>query len=145
MWKQWKKISCSMLIVALILAELPMSAMAVSNTASSENGTRVFGDADGDGELSAKDIEIILRYIVEDNPSGPNTSGFRLCGPSHSPWAGSLCTSTWSPSAPAATAPKARGSTSQYLPVAWLGSMMMGRWVSLRMTGMAARSRVLRV
>ena len=44
-----------------------------------------------------------------------------------------------------ANAPIASGSTSQLLPVAWLGSTMMGRCVSLRSTGIAARSSVLRV
>ncbi len=39
----------------------------------------------------------------------------------------------------------ARGSTIQYIPAAWEGSTTMGRWLILRMAGMADRSRVLRV
>ena len=76
---------------------------------------------------------------------GSKVSGFSDWGPSHRACSGSLWTSICRPSAPAATAAMASGSTSQYFPVAWLGSTMMGRWVSLRRTGMAARSRVLRV
>lgn len=70
MWKMWKRITCSILIAAMIFAEVPMSALAASNTADTQEGTRVFGDADGDGELNAKDIAITLQYIVEDDPSG---------------------------------------------------------------------------
>lgn len=70
MRKMWKRIICSILIAATIFTELPVSAMAASDTANTETGTRVFGDADGNGELDAKDIAMILRYIVEDNPSG---------------------------------------------------------------------------
>lgn len=70
MRKMWKRIICSILIAATIFTELPVSAMAASDTANTETGIRVFGDADGNGELNAKDITMILRYIVEDNPSG---------------------------------------------------------------------------
>ena len=41
----------------------------------------------------------------------PNFSGVRDCWPSHLAWAGSLWTSMMRPSAPAATAARARGST----------------------------------
>ncbi|MDE5952483.1 MAG: InlB B-repeat-containing protein, partial [Acetatifactor sp.] len=44
--------------------------MAAFDTANTETEPRVFGDADGNGELNAKDIAMILRYIVEDEPSG---------------------------------------------------------------------------
>lgn len=70
MRKMWKRIICSILIAATIFTELPVSAMAASDTANTETGTRVFGDADGDGKLNEKDIAMILRYIVEDDPSG---------------------------------------------------------------------------
>ena len=49
------------------------------------------------------------------------------------------------PSAPAATAARARGSTIQYMPAAWEGSTITGRWLICLMAGMADTSRVLRV
>ena len=54
--------------------------------------------------------------------------------------AGRSWTSTISPSAPAATAASAMGSTSALLPAAWLGSTMTGRCVRLFSTGMADTS-----
>ena len=58
---------------------------------------------------------------------------------------GSGCTSTMSPSAPAATAARAMGMTLARMPVPWLGSAMIGRCESDFTTGMAVRSRRLRV
>ena len=52
---------------------------------------------------------------------------------------GSGCTSTIRPSAPAATAARASGSTLSRLPVPWLGSTMMGRWLSRWTTGINAQ------
>src|SRR3989304_4502643 len=67
-------------------------------------------------------------------------------------WAPSLraiwglgCTSMRRPSAPATTAARARGVTRSHLPVPWLGSAMIGRWLSFLMIGMALMSMVLRV
>src|SRR5580704_18478180 len=50
----------------------------------------------------------------------------RLCSPSERADSGSGCTSTISPSAPAATAAYASGATSDARPPAWLGSTMTG-------------------
>lgn len=69
MWKKWTRIICGVLTAAMLLTELPMSAVAASNTAIAEAGDRVYGDANGDGVLDSQDISVILRYIVEDNPS----------------------------------------------------------------------------
>jgi 3-deoxy-7-phosphoheptulonate synthase len=74
-----------------------------------------------------------------------NCSGKRFWGPSERAWSGSQWTSTMRPSAPAAIAARAMGGTLSRRPTAWLGSTMMGRWVRERSTGMADRSRVLRV
>ena len=49
------------------------------------------------------------------------------------------------PSTPAATAARAIGGTRYHLPVAWLGSPMMGRWLNRLITGMALTSKVKRV
>ena len=74
-----------------------------------------------------------------------NCSGYKDCGPSDSAFSGSVCTSTVMPSAPAATAARAMGLTLARRPVPWLGSTMIGRWLSFFTTGMAERSSVLRV
>ncbi len=50
-----------------------------------------------------------------------------------------------SPSAPAATAARAIGITLSRRPVPWLGSTTIGRWLRFLITGIAARSSVLRV
>ncbi len=60
MWKKWTRIICSILSAAMLLTELPMSAMAASNTATAESGDRVYGDANGDGVLDTRDISAIL-------------------------------------------------------------------------------------
>ena len=49
------------------------------------------------------------------------------------------------PSAPAATAARAMGATLSRIPVAWLGSTIIGRWESSLITGTQERSSVLRV
>ena len=54
-------------------------------------------------------------------------SGFIDCFPSHSAFAGLLCTSIISPSAPTAIAAFASGSTKSRSPVAWDGSIIIGR------------------
>src|SRR4029079_4046313 len=65
--------------------------------------------------------------------------------PSLSARSGSLCTSMISPSAPAATAARAIGATMSRRPAPWLGSAMIGRWLSFLTTGIAEMSKVLRV
>ena len=70
MWKMWKRITCGILIAAMVFADLPMSAMAASDPENTETGSSVFGDADGNGILDAKDIGAILQYIVGNDPSG---------------------------------------------------------------------------
>lgn len=69
MWKKWTRIICGVLTAAMLLTELPMNAMAASNTAIAEAGDSVYGDANGDGVLDSQDISAILQYIVENNPS----------------------------------------------------------------------------
>src|ERR1700704_4204072 len=49
------------------------------------------------------------------------------------------------PSAPAATAARAIGATISRRPAPWLGSAMIGRWLSFLTTGIAGMSNVLRV
>ena len=49
------------------------------------------------------------------------------------------------PSAPAAMAARAIGDTISHRPVPWLGSTMIGRWLSFFTTGTALMSSVLRV
>lgn len=60
----WKRIICCILVAAMILTELPMTA-----TAAAESDIHVYGDANGDGRLDPKDIKAIMRYIVEDELS----------------------------------------------------------------------------
>src|SRR6516162_8092301 len=74
-----------------------------------------------------------------------NVEGSSDCAPSESARSGSLWTSMIRPSAPAATAARAMGGTLSRRPVACEGSPMMGRCESFLMTGIAARSNVLRV
>ncbi len=53
--------------------------------------------------------------------SRSNWAGSRACGPSESACSGQECTSTWMPSAPAATAARAIAGINSGRPVAWLG------------------------
>src|SRR5690348_510530 len=77
--------------------------------------------------------------------SSSSCSKWSDCAPSESACSGSLCTSSSKPSAPAATAARAMGTTLSRRPVPCEGSASMGKWESFLMTGMAAISRVLRV
>ena len=74
-----------------------------------------------------------------------NGPGRRDCGPSLIASSGRTCTSTRSPSAPAATAALDMAATRSALPTAWLGSTITGRCVSCFRSGTALRSRVFRV
>lgn len=74
-----------------------------------------------------------------------NCAGVMACAASHFDCAGSSCTSIMRPSAPAAAAASAMGSTYFACPVAWLGSTMTGRRLRSFMTATADRSSVLRV
>ncbi len=65
-------------------------------------------------------------------------------GPSDQALAGSGWISTIIPSAPAATPALAIGGTRSQIPVPWLGSTMIGKWLFL-MIGTALKSKVLRV
>ena len=66
----------------------------------------------------------------------PNCSeGQRLHWPSEAALAGSGCTSTKTPSAPAATPARAIGSTNRARPVPCDGSTITGRWVSSARSG----------
>ena len=71
-----------------------------------------------------------------------NAAGVSDWAPSQSAAAGLLCTSIIRPSAPAAVAAIAIGFTRPAIPVAWLGSTMIGRCVIVFRSGMDARSRV---
>ena len=77
--------------------------------------------------------------------SASNWSGVSDCAPSQSARLGSLCTSMIRPSAPIAAAATASGSTSQLMPLAWLGSMTTGRCDRRLRIGTAEMSSVLRV
>src|SRR3990170_990765 len=72
-------------------------------------------------------------------------SGRRDCGPSERAVSGSWWTSTMTPSAPAAMAAAASGSTRLIFPAAWLGSAITGRWERPFRTGIAETSKVFRV
>jgi len=74
-----------------------------------------------------------------------NDSKVSDCPPSERAFFGSLCTSTMSPSAPTASPAFASGATRSYLPAAWLGSTMIGRWDSFFINATVLRSRVFRV
>ena len=71
-----------------------------------------------------------------------NFSGFNDCAPSLHAASGLLCTSTISPSAPAAIAARLIDSIHFQFPVAWEGSMMIGRCVFSLMIGTTLRSNV---
>ena len=71
-----------------------------------------------------------------------NVSGFIDCFPSHSAFAGLLCTSIISPSAPTAIAAFANGSTKSRLPVACDGSIIIGKCDFSFITGTALKSNV---
>src|SRR5271157_2148253 len=74
-----------------------------------------------------------------------NCSGYSDCLPSLSARSGSGWTSMMRPSAPTATAARDSGVTLLRLPVPWLGSTMIGRWLSRCTAGTTLRSSVLRV
>ena len=74
-----------------------------------------------------------------------NCSGKSDCAPSLSAWSGSGWTSTSRPSAPAATAARAMGTTLSRRPVPCEGSATIGRCDSFFTIGMAEISMVLRV
>ena len=74
-----------------------------------------------------------------------NCCGYNACGPSLSAFSGWQWTSTIIPSAPPATEASPIGGILSRIPTAWLGSTIIGRWVSPRSTGIALKSRVLRV
>ena len=67
------------------------------------------------------------------------------CGPSERAFSGQEWTSTWTPSQPAATAARAIAGIRSGRPVAWLGSTMIGRWLSPLTLGTIDRSSVFRV
>ena len=66
------------------------------------------------------------------------------CAPSERACSGLSCTSSIKPSQPTATAARESGITLLRLPVPWLGSTMMGKWLSRWMAGTMLRSSVLR-
>src|SRR5664280_1920090 len=65
--------------------------------------------------------------------------------PSLRAWSGSVWTSMIKPSAPTATAARDSGVTLLRLPVPWLGSTIIGRWLKRCTAGTMLRSSVLRV
>src|SRR5713226_4311300 len=67
------------------------------------------------------------------------------CAPSLMAFSGAGCTSTINPSAPMATPARATAGTKLRLPVAWLGSKIIGRCVNSFSAGIAAMSQVFRV
>ena len=77
--------------------------------------------------------------------SEANCSKVSDCIPSETALAGSGCTSTKSPSAPAATPARDIGSTKRATPVPCDGSTITGRWVNSASSGTTARSSTLRV
>ena len=77
--------------------------------------------------------------------SAAKVSNVSCCGPSLRALSGSGWTSMMSPSAPTATAARDNAGTYFHFPAAWLGSMMIGRCVSCRITGTAERSSMYRV
>ena len=71
--------------------------------------------------------------------------GRSACGPSESAFSGHEWTSMCTPSHPDATAARAIAGIRSGRPVAWLGSTMIGRWLSPWTLGTIDRSSVLRV
>src|SRR5438876_532786 len=71
-----------------------------------------------------------------------NCSGKSDWNPSERARSGFGCTSTINPAAPAATAAKAIGCTLSRLPVPWLGSTMIGKWLRRCTAGTTLRSSV---
>src|SRR5216683_730752 len=91
-----------------------------------------------------------VRFSAAATASTCSTRWANACGvsdwaPSESATSGCACTSTISPSAPAAIPASAIGVTSERRPVPWLGSTITGRWLSSLIRGTALRSSVLRV
>src|ERR1700730_5429002 len=91
-----------------------------------------------------------VRLSAAATASTCSTRWAKACGvsdwaPSESATSGCACTSTISPSAPAAIPASAMGVTRERRPVPWLGSTITGRWLSSLISGTALRSSVLRV
>ena len=84
-----------------------------------------------------------------DRRDGPGQFGQRsplsACAPSHSAVSGCGCTSTMTPSAPAAMPARASGTTRSRRPAACDGSTITGRWLSRCTIAIADTSSMLRI
>src|SRR5262249_35485033 len=97
------------------------------------------------GDLHASVTPTALAIARNDVISCANSAGVSDWGPSQSAAFGLGCTSTITPSAPAANAALAMAGTKSESPVPCEGSTTIGRWVSRLMSGIDPRSSVLRV
>src|SRR5271157_4066826 len=104
-------------------------------------GRRAPGLATGSAILRFNTFAISRTSAIRSS----NCSGNSDCLPSLSARSGSGWTSMMRPSAPTATAARDSGVTLLRLPVPWLGSTMIGRWLNRCTAGTTLRSSVLRV